>query len=201
MALSGVRHVPKYFDSQGQAQILAATRAVIGRAPLYTPRMPISGKPFSVRMTNAGPLGWVSDETGYRYQPTHPVTHQPWPPIPEILLKLWRELAAYPADPEACLINYYAAGTKMGSHRDADEEDTSAPVLSVSLGDDATFHVGGLRRSDARERLTLRSGDVVVLGGEARRAYHGIDRVQACSSDLLAEGGRLSLTLRRVTLP
>ncbi len=89
----------------------------------------------------------------------------------------------------------------MGSHRDEDEEDKAAPVVSISLGDDATFHVGGLRRGDPKQRLVLRSGDVFVLGGAARLAYHGIDRIHAGTSGLLAEGGRFNLTLRRVTAP
>jgi alkylated DNA repair protein (DNA oxidative demethylase) len=89
----------------------------------------------------------------------------------------------------------------MGSHRDADEQDFAAPVVSVSLGDDAVFHVGGPRRSDPKTRMTLKSGDVVVLGGEARLAYHGIDRMLPATSVLLAEGGRMNLTLRRVTKP
>jgi alkylated DNA repair protein (DNA oxidative demethylase) len=118
--------------------------------------------------------------------------------MPRQLTDLWDEVADFRHRPEACLINYYSAGTRMGSHRDADEEDFVAPVVSVSLGDDAVFHVGGARRGDAKQRLTLRSGDVVVLGGEARLAYHGIDRILPGTSTLLAEGGRLNLTLRRV---
>jgi alkylated DNA repair protein (DNA oxidative demethylase) len=141
----------------------------------------------------------VSDrDGGYRYQATHPETGLPWPAMPPQLTDLWDEVADFRHRPEACLINYYSAGTRMGSHRDADEEDFAAPVVSVSLGDDAVFHVGGVGRRDAKQRLTLRSGDVVVLGGEARLAYHGIDRVLSGTSTLLDEGGRLNLTLRRV---
>jgi alkylated DNA repair protein (DNA oxidative demethylase) len=153
-------------------------------------------------MTNCGPLGWVSDcDGGYRYQATHPETGRPWPPIPEFLTEVWRDVAGYRAPPEACLVNYYAAGTRLGSHRDADEDDAQAPVVSVSLGDDATFHVGGARRSDPKRRLLLKSGDVFVLGGAARDFYHGIDRIHAGTSNFLAERGRFSLTLRRVTRP
>ena len=167
---------------------------MIATAPLFTPTMPRTGKAFSVRMTNCGTLGWVSDrQGGYRYQPSHPATGAPWPPMPEILLALWRQLAGYPAPPEACLVNYYAAGTRMGSHVDADEQDFSAPVVSVSLGDDAMFHVGGRKRTDPKERIRLGSGDVVVLGGASRRCYHGIDRVLAGTSTLLPEGGRINL--------
>jgi len=197
--LPGFRHLAGYFGPPEQKALLAELRAVIEAAPLFVPRMPRSGKPFSVRMSNCGTLGWVSDkEGGYRYQPTHPETGLAWPAMPRRLLDLWDEVADFSQHPEACLINYYSAGTRMGSHRDADEEDFAAPVVSVSLGDDAVFHVGGARRGDAKRRLTLRSGDVVVLGGEARLAYHGIDRVLSGTSTLLDEGGRLNLTLRRV---
>ena len=183
-----------------QATLLAALRRVIAEAPLFTPVMPRTGRPFSVAMTNCGRLGWVSDKAGgYRYQPTHPATGRPWPAMPGELLALWREVAGFDAPPEACLVNYYDAGTKMGSHRDEDEDEPLAPVLSVSLGCDAVFHVGGLGRRDPKTRLLLRSGDVLVLGGASRLAYHGIDRVKAGTSDLLAEGGRINLTLRRVT--
>jgi alkylated DNA repair protein (DNA oxidative demethylase) len=162
--------------------------------------MPRTGKPFSVRMTNCGPLGWVSDKLGgYRYQACHPVTGRQWPAMPKMLLEVWAEVAGYPASPEACLVNLYQAGAKMGSHRDQDEDDIAAPVVSISLGDDATFHIGGLQRSCPKRRLTLKSGDVVVLGGAARMAFHGIDRIHSGTSSLLPEGGRLNLTLRRVT--
>jgi alkylated DNA repair protein (DNA oxidative demethylase) len=172
------------------------------QAPLFTPTMPRSGKPMSVRMTNCGPLGWVTDkEGGYRYQTTHPVTGAPWPAMPQALLDLWREVAVYPADPEACLVNFYAGDAKMGLHQDKDEEDFAAPVVSVSLGDSAIFRVGGRTRKDPTRALELKSGDVVVLGGADRLAFHGIDRILPGTSDLLPEGGRLNLTLRRVTKP
>ena len=202
MTLPGFRYVPGYLDRDGQITLLAAVRKVIRQAPLYIPTMPRSGKPLSVRMTNAGPLGWVSDKDGgYRYQRTHPLTGSPWPAMPALLLQLWNDLSGYDAPPEACLVNYYAGEARLGSHVDADEENTLAPVLSVSLGDAGIFHVGGLKRSDPKTRLTLNSGDVVVLAGTARFAYHGIDRVLAGTSDLLPEGGRINLTMRRVTLP
>jgi alkylated DNA repair protein (DNA oxidative demethylase) len=198
----GFRHLAGYLDEARQSVLLAEVRAVMAQAPLYCPTMPRTGRPFSVRMTNCGPLGWVSDKGGgYRYQSVHPVTGRRWPPVPALLLEIWVDVACYPAPPEACLVNYYGPGARMGSHRDEDEEDAAAPVVSVSLGDEATFHIGGLQRTGPKQRLTLRSGDVVVLGGAARMAYHGIDRVQAGSSSLLAERGRLNLTLRRVRRP
>jgi alkylated DNA repair protein (DNA oxidative demethylase) len=198
-ALAGFRHLAGYLGQRQQKALLADLRAVIEAAPLFVPRMPGSGQPFSVRMSNCGTLGWVSDrDGGYRYQPTHPATGLPWPAMPRPLLDLWEEVADFPHGPEACLINYYSSGARMGSHRDADEQDFAAPVLSVSLGDDAVFHVGGTRRTDPKQRVVLKSGDVVVLGGKARLAYHGIDRILPGSSPLLAEGGRFNLTLRRV---
>ena len=198
--LSGFQHVSGYLSTTEQADLLAEIREVLGESPLYVPTMPRSGKPFSVRMSNCGALGWVSSkEGGYRYQENHPETGRAWQPIPAQLLELWREVAAYPAEPEACLINWYEPGAKLGQHVDADEEDNRAPVISVSLGDDAWFRVGGLTRKDPTERILLRSGDVVVLGGEARLAYHGIDRIIPGTSDLLRQPGRYNLTMRRVT--
>ncbi|MET0870412.1 MAG: alpha-ketoglutarate-dependent dioxygenase AlkB, partial [Methyloceanibacter sp.] len=159
-------------------------------------------KPMSVRMTNCGPLGWVTDkERGYRYQATHPETGKPWPPIPAALFELWRELARYRAPPEACLVNYYAGKAKMGLHQDKDEEDFAAPVLSVSLGDTGIFRLGGRSRKDPTRGFELKSGDVVVLGDTDRLAFHGIDRILTGTSDLVPEGGRFNLTLRRVTKP
>ena len=199
---AGWRHLPGWLDAVRQRRLLAEIRAVTGAAPLMRPTMPKSGKPFSVLMTNCGPLGWVSDrDGGYRYQATHPDTGRPWPAIPELLTEVWREVAGYAALPQACLINYYAAGSKLGSHRDADEDDAHAPVVSVSLGDDATYHVGGARRGDPKQRLVLRSGDVFVLGGVARDFYHGIDGIRTGTSGLREEGGRFCMTLRRVTRP
>jgi alkylated DNA repair protein (DNA oxidative demethylase) len=197
-----VQYFPQAFDQETQRALVAALRQVIAEAPLFTPTMPRSGNPMSVRMTNCGKLGWVTDkERGYRYQPTHPVTGKPWPAIPPMLLDLWDEVARYPAPPEACLVNYYAGSAKMGLHQDKDEEDFSAPVLSVSLGDTGIFRVVGKSRKDPTQKFELKSGDVVVLGGEDRLAYHGIDRILSGTSDLLPEGGRFNLTLRRVTKP
>jgi alkylated DNA repair protein (DNA oxidative demethylase) len=193
---------PQALARAAQIALLAAIREVIAEAPLFTPAMPRSGKPMSVRMTNCGPLGWVTDkERGYRYQAVHPETGRAWPPIPTALLELWRELARYPAPPEACLVNYYAESAKMGLHQDKDEEDFAAPVLSVSLGDTGIFRLGGRSRKDPTRAFELKSGDVVVLGGGDRLAYHGIDRILTGTSDLVPEGGRFNLTLRRVTQP
>lgn len=199
--LSGFRFVPGYLDRPAQEALLSALRSVLAVAPAYTPRMPKSGKPMSVRMTNCGALGWMTDERGYRYQPTHPETGLPWPPIPAILLDAWAALAGYPHPPEACLVNVYGPQARMGLHQDRDEQDFAAPVLSLSLGDTGLFRIGGLKRNDPTRTVRLASGDAVVLGGESRLAFHGIDRILPGTSTLLPQGGRINLTLRRVTKP
>ena len=199
---SGFRLRPGYLARTAQDSLLAAVRAVMTDAPLYIPRMPKTGKPMSVRMTNCGPLGWVTDaERGYRYQPTHPETGAPWPPIPALLLDAWHELADYRHPPEACLINTYGPDAKMGLHQDRDEQDFDAPVVSLSLGDTCLFRIGGLRRNDPTRSLHLASGDAAVLAGDARLAFHGVDRILPGTSTLLPEGGRINLTMRRVTRP
>lgn len=197
----GLSYHPGYLDAAGQVEVLDTIQAVIGAAPLFTPRMPRTGKPFSVRMTNCGPLGWVSDEAGYRYQPGHPDTGAPWPSIPDPVMRAWRDLSAYGLPPEACLVNVYAETARMGLHQDRDEIDLAAPVVSLSLGDSAVFRFGGSSRRDPTRSVTLRSGDALVLGGPARLAFHGVDRVLARTSDLIRGGGRINLTLRRVTAP
>lgn len=197
----GVTHWPGYLDADEQAALVAELREAARQAPFYVPRMPKTGKPFSVRMTNCGALGWVSDERGYRYQPLHPETGAPWPPIPARLLRAWEELAGYPHPPEACLVNFYDPSAKMGLHQDRDEQDFDAPVLSLSLGDAAVFRIGGTSRGGKTVSLKLASGDALAFGGEARLAFHGIDRILAGSSSLLPQAGRINLTLRRVTKP
>ena len=197
--VGGLRLYPGYLDREGQMDLLAAIRGILAAAPLFTPRMPRSGRPFTVRMSNCGPLGWVSDERGYRYQATHPDNGQLWPPMPAMLLAIWGAVARYPQPPEACLINFYGPGAKMGLHQDRDETDFDAPVVSISLGDSCLFRVGGAKRRDPSHTFRLSSGDVAVLGGPARLAFHGVDRIYPGTSRLLPEGGRLNLTLRRVT--
>ncbi|WP_289035704.1 alpha-ketoglutarate-dependent dioxygenase AlkB [uncultured Roseibium sp.] len=196
---SGFRLLPEYFDREAQEALVDELRLVLAKAPLFQPKMPKTGKAFSVRMSNCGSLGWVADINGYRYQPTHPATGEKWPEMPSVLRKLWNAVAADAPEPEACLINYYATTAKMGLHQDKDEEMFGAPVVSVSLGDTATFRIGGATRKALTSSMRLTSGDVVILGGESRLAYHGIDRVLPGTSTLLKNGGRINLTLRRVT--
>lgn len=195
----GVDFFPGFLLRAAQEALRDDMHGILDQAPLFSPRMPRTGKPFTVRMSNCGPLGWVSDESGYRYQTNHPDTGRPWPAMPPRLLEIWSRLAPGAPPPEACLINVYEAGAKMGLHQDRDEAELSAPVVSLSLGDAALFRVGGLRRSDPTRSLRLRSGDALTFGGPARLIFHGIDRIYPASSTLLPEGGRINLTLRRVT--
>ena len=196
---SGLKHFPGHLDRTAQDDLVATLRDMVKAAPLFQPVMPRTGRPFSVRMTNMGTLGWVADRMGYRYQPIHPDTGAPWPAIPAQVLAIWRTVSGYSHDPEACLVNFYQDGAKMGLHQDRDEEDFTAPVVSISLGDTAIFRIGGTERGGKTETIKLSSGDVLVMGGDARLCFHGIDRINQGTSTLLNEGGRINLTLRRVT--
>jgi len=195
----GMRHIPGHLDRAAQELLVEDMRAVAVQAPLYRPEMPRTGKPLSVRMTNCGELGWVADKAGYRYQDFHPVTGAPWPPIPESLMRIWMELSGDTRPPQACLVNFYDANARMGLHQDRDEADFSAPVLSVSLGDACLFRIGGTERGQPTRSFRLESGDIVVLGGSSRLAFHGVDRIYPTTSTLLRDGGRINLTLRRVS--
>ena len=197
----GVRHIPGHLDREAQKALVEHIRQVVAAAPLFQPAMPRTGKPLSVRMTNCGELGWVADKAGYRYQPSHPVTGTPWPAMPPALTALWQELSAYAHPPQACLVNFYEESARMGLHQDRDEADLAAPVVSVSLGDDCLFRVGETTRGGRTTSIRLKSGDVVVLGGEGRLCYHGVDKIYPATSVLLKNGGRINLTLRRVTRP
>ena len=200
---AGVHLYRSYLDEAAQIALLREIEAVVAAAPLYTPTMPRSGKPFSVRMTNCGPLGWVSDKAGYRYEPRHPQTREPWPAIPQTLLAAWEALAGYPHPPQACLVNVYDSAARMGLHQDRDEAALDAPILSISLGADCRFRLGGGKRGDPTRAFALSSGDALTLGGEGRLRFHGVDKIlpeiaPRLVSPLLAQGGRVNLTLRRV---
>ncbi|MBL8573828.1 MAG: alpha-ketoglutarate-dependent dioxygenase AlkB [Hyphomicrobiaceae bacterium] len=198
----GFRYFPDFLDRPAQEALARAIRDVVRAAPLFQPTMPKTGKPFSVRMSNCGELGGVSDKAGgYRYQPTHPATGAAWPPIPAPVMDIWHAVADYPHPPQACLINWYEPEARMGLHQDRDEADLAAPVVSISLGDSCRFRVGGDRREAATKSFELRSGDVVVFGGAARLGFHGVDRILPGTSTLLDAPGRVNLTLRRVTSP
>lgn len=193
---AGVRLFPGYLDPDAQQHMVEELRTVVARAPLFSP-VTRFGKPMSVQMTSAGRYGWFSDRRGYRYESQHPQGND-WPEIPPSVIKVWRQLASDARDPDCCLVNFYAPGARMGLHQDRDEADFTWPVLSISLGDDAIFRIGGPTRGGATESLRLRSGDVLILSGTSRLAFHGIDRILPGTSTLLREAGRVNLTLRVV---
>jgi len=191
-----------YLDDAAQSAFAGEIAEALLQAPWFVPRMPRSGRAFSVKMTNCGSLGWVSDrDGGYRYQTVHPVTGEAWPSIPRLALNAWWTLGSFPHPPEACLVNFYDGHARMGLHQDRDELELAAPVVSISLGDSCCFRYGGVRRRDPAKKLELFSGDVLVMGGAARLMFHGVDRIFAGTSGLLPGGGRINLTLRRVTRP
>lgn len=180
-----------------QQKLVLHLRELLVSNPLFRPTMPKTGQPLSVRMTNFGSLGWVSDRQGYRYQASHPETGHPWPQIPHPVLEIWQ--ACLPEDtplPDACLMNWYDASARMGLHQDRDEAELNWPVLSVSLGDTAIFRLGGRERRAKTTSLKLESGDVLILQGEDRLAFHGVDRIIPGTSTLLDAPGRINLTLR-----
>ena len=196
---NGLKLLPGFLSRNEQELLLEEIRSRVAVAPLFVPKMPRTGKPMSVRMTNFGSLGWVTDkEHGYRYQPRHPETDEAWPDIPPKLLEIWEEHANYAKPPEACLVNYYEPDAKMGLHQDRDEQDFEAPVLSISLGDRCLFRYGGEKRNDPTKSFKLESGDVMLLSGASRLIFHGVDRIYPGTSTLLKKEGRINLTLRRV---
>lgn len=189
-----VRLWPRWLDRAAQEAIVADIRKVVGDAPFrqYSTRR---GQTLSVRMTAAGSRGWMTDRKGYRYEDLQP-DGAPWPEIPERVLSVWRALSGVTRDPDSCLVNYYGEGARMGLHQDRDEAELDWPVLSISLGDEALFRVGGTERGDPTRSVWLKSGDIALLSGAARLRHHGIDRIKFKSSDLLPNGGRINLTLR-----
>ena len=196
MEHDGFRLFPQALDAEAQGALAATVIAATGAASFYRPMTPW-GKPMSVEQTSLGPLGWITDKRGYRYEPQHPVTGAPWPAMPEGLLDLWRRYAGADRSPDSCLVNLYRGDARMGLHVDADEDDPAAPVLSISLGDTAVFRLGGAERGDPSRTFRLASGDICLLAGASRRFHHGVDRILAGSSRLIPGGGRINLTLRR----
>ncbi|WP_371038726.1 MULTISPECIES: alpha-ketoglutarate-dependent dioxygenase AlkB [unclassified Rhodosalinus] len=196
VVLNGVRVLRGWLDAPAQARLVDRLRALARVAPFVTQVTP-GGRPMSVRMTAAGRLGWVSDRSGYQYAARHP-SGAAWPPIPAQVMEIWNEVTGLARAPDCCLVNWYGEGARMGLHQDRDEADFSWPVLSVSLGDEALFRVGGVDAPRPSRSLWLRSGDVALLEGPARLAWHGVDRIRFGSSSLLPGGGRINLTLRVV---
>ena len=193
----GFRIYPDHLDRSAQEALIERLRDCLRVAPLYQPVTP-RGQKMSVRMSAAGRFGWVTDRRGYRYEPRHP-EGMDWPPIPREVLDIWDSVSGVDRAPECCLINWYGEGARMGLHQDKDEADFGMPVVSVSLGDEGLFRMGNEERGGRTESVWLRSGDVVVMGGEARLKHHGVDRIRFGSSTLLPQGGRINLTLRVVT--
>jgi alkylated DNA repair protein (DNA oxidative demethylase) len=194
--VDGFRLYPAYFDAEAQRALVEEVFEAAAGAPFYRPITP-GGQAMSVEMTNLGPLGWITDAAGYRYEARHPVTGAFWPAIPSALLAMWSEMTDGGPAPDACLVNLYRPGARMGLHQDRDEADFAHPVVSVSLGDHALFRIGGRDRRAPTRSLRLSSGDVCVLAGAARLAFHGVDRIVPGSSTLIPGGGRINLTLRR----
>lgn len=187
-----------HLDRAEQAAMAADIRAVIAAAPLVRP-VTRWGKPMSVRMTAAGRLGWVIDRGRYRYADCHPQTGAPWPPLPASVQAIWDAVSGWTeGPPECCLINWYDRSARMGLHQDSDENEWRAPVVSISLGDSARFRIGGTERGGKTRSTVLASGDVLVMGGASRLAYHGVDRVIPVEDGLFPDGGRINLTLRVV---
>ena len=198
----GITLYPGFLDGNTQHALVSAVLKGLEAEKPYRPRMPRTGKPWSIHQMNFGPLGWVSRSDGYGYAALNEATGRPWPPIPPLLLDIWADVANYPAPPECCLVNLYdAPKARMGLHRDEDEEALDAPVVSISLGDTCVFRIGGFARGERSRSFRLASGDVLVLGGASRLRYHGVDRIIPGSSQLVPGGGRINLTLRRVTKP
>jgi alkylated DNA repair protein (DNA oxidative demethylase) len=193
----GVAFYDGFLGLDAQRDIVSRLRDIVRAAPMFSPDTPY-GKPMSVRLTAAGLFGWYSDRSGYRYVTQHPNGFA-WPDIPKSVLDVWTMLAPNAPLPECCLVNYYGEGAKMGLHQDKDEADFQWPVVSISLGDDALFRIGNVTKGGSTVSQWLRSGDVCVMGGDARLVYHGIDRIKFGTSPLLSQGGRINLTLRVVT--
>lgn len=183
-----------FLDRMAQDAMVADLRRVGSTAP-FRHYMTPGGRKMTVKMSGAGEVAWMSGRSGYGY-----ASYQPdgasWPDIPECILNVWKAVTDVKRLPDSCLINFYGDGAKMALHQDRDETETQWPVVSISLGDDALFRLGGLSRSDRTKSIWLTSGDVAVLSGRSRLAFHGIERTKFASSTLLPSGGRLNVTLR-----
>jgi alkylated DNA repair protein (DNA oxidative demethylase) len=197
---AGIWHRSGLLGPDIQAELARAVAEIAREAPFTHPRMKGKGM-FSAAITNAGDAGWWSDERGYRYEPAQPGTARPWPKLPAVFVDTVARAVAgtpWPAfASDACLINFYGAGAKMGLHQDKDERDFSQPIVTVSLGDDADFLIGGAKRADPARAIRVRSGDVVIMGPPSRMLFHGVRRVLAGTSPIPGVAGRYSLTFRK----
>lgn len=191
-------HIPGFFLAN-DVEVLKAIKAVL-KASYWNDIHTRRGHKMSIRITNCGDYGWFSDHNGYYYSPTHPITGQPWPAIPDILKQLAIEAAEQAGyinfNPDACLLNRYAVGTKLSLHQDVDEKDYSQPIVSFSVGIPAEFLWGGFNRDDAVQRIMLNHGDVVVFGGADRLRFHGVDKVPYNTHPSVGDV-RINLTFRK----
>ncbi|MDX1573205.1 MAG: DNA oxidative demethylase AlkB [Methylophaga sp.] len=189
----------KHFVANEASQLLSAIDDIFSQAPPRQMQTP-GGYMMSARITNCGPLGWATDRQGYRYSEVDPITGQPWPAMPALFKALANRAAAMAGfenfQPDACLINEYLPGAKMGLHQDKDELDFSQPIVSFSLGLPVTFQFGGEKRSDARQNILLSHGDVIVWGRQKRLHYHGVLTLKNGEHPLTG-ARRINLTFRR----
>lgn len=201
--IKGFHHLPGFVRSDDVTFILETVRAICTAAPLRTPTMP-DGRPLHLQVTNAGQWGWWADRGGYRYVDKHPTTGALWPPIPSALLGLHKraleETGHQPFTPDNMLINYYKNDGSLGLHVDKTEDDHEAPIVGISIGADALFHLGGFDRRDKVDAFTLSSGDAVVQGGISRRCFHGIVKILPTLTSPVRDGGRVNITFRKVRL-
>lgn len=196
----GVDWHPKVATSALQHELLAAVREIAREAPFQHPRTR-SGGMTSAGMTNAGDAGWWSDRSGYRYVTRQPETDRPWPAMPGVFLEIVARAvkeSPWPGfTPDACLINFYEPGAKMGLHQDKDERDFTQPIVTISLGDHADFLIGGFSRTDKTTPIVVKSGDTIIMGGASRMRFHGIRKIYPGTSPLEGLTGRISLTFRK----
>lgn len=199
---SGAIHIKSALAVNVQTQLVEATRKVAKIAEFSHARTK-SGGVYSAEMTNCGAVGWWSDTTGYRYTEIDPRSGAPWPKMPksftEALEAALENTDEAGFEPDACLINHYVAGAKMGLHQDKDEADFAQPIVTISLGAAADFLIGGFDRSDKPTAVLVESGDVLIMGGDSRMRFHGIRKIYSSSSPLPGLDGRLSLTFRKAT--
>jgi len=196
----GFLHRAGVLDAKAQAALTAAVAGIAAEAPFAKARTKGGGS-TSAAMTNCGAAGWWSDSKGYRYAQVHPETGKPWPAMPPAFWDTVKAAVAGTAfdgfTPDACLINFYETGAKMGLHQDKDEKDFTQPIITVCLGDAADFMIGGFARGDKSFPVVVHSGDVMIMGGESRLRFHGIRKIYPGTSPLADVKGRISLTFRK----
>lgn len=190
----GLNYFPDYLKKPLINDIICNLRNLAKESPFFIPKMPKTNKSFSVKITNMGNVGWVSDKEGYRYQDFHPITKKSWSKIPSNITNIWQELINANTKPDCCLVNCYDKNAKMGLHIDNDEKDFSYPVLSISIGASALFRFGGLKRSDKTQSIKLNNGDIIILSGKSRLIYHGIDKIYP--NDKF--NYRINITMRKI---